>query len=286
MHTLEIPRKKGKSDEIEFPSNWEEMTEKQFLKVMELVVLFENGEIDYNDFKLQSCMILIGIVKTDAPRSKADQEEIECNLAILAELLDFMIVLEENKKKQLEAKLKFDCLKQFVPEINGFVGPDAGLSNLSWVQLTYTSAHYKMYIQTKNIEHLDKLVAGLYLPKDSNFEVENIDARIKDLSEIPFHHKYYVFLFFRNSLMYMQSTSVNMNGEMVDLSILFKDDKKKSKADGLGLVGLQMGVAEAGVFGDMEKVGGQNIYDVYAYLYKNKFAHLEAVKAQKRQEKL
>lgn len=55
-----------------------------------------------------------------------------------------------------------------------------------------------------------------------------------------------------------------MNGELVDLSILFKDDKKKSKADGLGLLGLQMGVAESDVIGEMEHVGQQGIYDIYA----------------------
>jgi len=285
MHTLEIPRKKGKSDFIEFPSNWDEMTEKQFLKIMELVVMFENGEIDYNDFRLQSTMILIGIMKTEGARSKADQEEIECNLVILSEYTDYIIVLEKNKKGQMEAKLKFDSLKQFIPEINGFVGPQQLLANLNWNQLVYASAQYKTYIQTKDAKALDRFVASLYLPKDSKFEVLTVDDRAKELSGIPFHHKYYVFLFFRNCLNHIQNSRVNMNGEMVDLSILFKDDKKKSKADGLGLVGLQMGVAESNVFGDMEKVGEQNIFDIYAYMYKNKHAFIEMEKERKRQDK-
>ena len=75
-----------------------------------------------------------------------------------------------------------------------------------------------------------------------------------------------------------------MNGEKISLAILFESDKKKSKSDGLGLVGLQMSVAESGVFGNMKDVGKEKIFNIYAYLYKNKHAYLEWKREQKQNE--
>ncbi len=279
MHTIEIPRKRRKNDIIEFPENWEEMTQKQFLKIMELVTEFEIGKIDYNDLKLQATLVLVGItIDTKTPRSKADQEEINSNLAVLADLLDYIIVIENNKKGKPIAKLKFESLKQFLPEIKNYVGPVAGISNITWQQHTQASAFYRQYINTKEAKFLDKLIGSLYIEKGKKFDAELIDLIAEDVADIPFNWKYAVFLFYRNSLMFIQNAKVDMNGEMVDLSILFKDDKKKSKADGLGLVGLQMSVAETGLYGDMEKTGKQGIYDIYAYLYKNKHAYIEQMK--------
>ena len=277
MHTLEIPRKK-KNKIIEFPENWEEMSQKQFLKIMELVIEFEIGKIDYNDLKLQATMVLVGIVITKAPRSKADQDEIAASLAVLVELINYIIVIEKNKKGKSIAKLQFESLKQFLPIIKTYEGPQVGLSNITWEQHTKASANYRQYIQTKEVQYLDKLIGSLYLEAGKEFDAERADIIAEDVADIPYHWKYAVFLFYRNSLTFIQNSKINMNGETIDLSILFKDDKKKSKADGLGLVGLQMSIAESGVFGDMEKTGKQSIYDVYAYLYKNKHAYIEQMK--------
>jgi len=276
MHKLEI---KERNIEVYAPENWEEMTQAQFLKVLELILALEEKLINLTDFKLQVALVLFGIYKTKKLKASfSEKEEIYANLFILSELFDYILETKKGKKGKPTVQLNFTSYNQFLPTINKFVGPKNGLTNLSWNQFTKAVTFYQKYIKTKDEKHLTALIAALYLPEDSTFEETDINDRIADFESLPPNVKFAVFLFFRNNLMFIQNANININGEEINLGILFQKDKKKAKSDGLGLVGLQMAVAESGIFGAMEEVGKQNIYDIYAYLYKNKFAYLETLK--------
>ncbi len=273
MHTLEIPRKRGKNKIIEFPERWEEMTEKQFLKIMELVLAFENQEIDYTDFMTQATLVLVGIVLVDAPRSRRDEETINGNIAILSEYFDWLLKSKRKDGRKL-ISLNFKSVKNFLPKIKSFIGPEDGIANLSWDQHSKASVAYKEYVKTQNEVYLNRLVASLYT-EPKGFDADKLDAISDKIADISKAHKQAVFLFYRNCLSFIQNETIRINGENIKLGILFEDSKEGGKPDGLGLVGLQMSIAESGVFGNMEQVGKQNVYDVYAYLYKNKHEYLE-----------
>jgi hypothetical protein len=73
------------------------------------------------------------------------------------------------------------------------------------------------------------------------------------------------------------TTPLNINGEDIDFSILWKNDKKNEpeSADKSGWLGILYSVAESGVFGKTADADNEKLFRVLLYLYKIKIAEIE-----------
>lgn len=67
---------------------------------------------------------------------------------------------------------------------------------------------------------------------------------------------------------------VNLNGQDVDLSIIFGLGDAGKPDDKTGWTGITFAVAESGVFGDYAKVNDTEFWDVLLYLYKCRFSEI------------
>ena len=67
-----------------------------------------------------------------------------------------------------------------------------------------------------------------------------------------------------------------INGEDIDLRILFRSDDSSAKDDGLGWNGITFEVARSGVFGTTREVENADFWEVLLYLYKCRWEYNES----------
>ena len=73
---------------------------------------------------------------------------------------------------------------------------------------------------------------------------------------------------------HIQKEPCDINGEKIDLSILFRSSGLRQADDKTGWTGITMEVAKEGIFGDYQSVRGFSMWDVLIYLYRCKFDYL------------
>lgn len=67
---------------------------------------------------------------------------------------------------------------------------------------------------------------------------------------------------------------LEIDGETVDLRILFRQDEKPEADDHTGWTGIGMDIAENGAFGNYAEVRATPFWDILIFLYRKKFEKL------------
>ena len=81
--------------------------------------------------------------------------------------------------------------------------------------------------------------------------------------------RYGIFIFWAGCEDYLVTGRPVIDGNEIDLSILYEKSGNGSSEGSLGLVGLLYSLAESKVFGSIQETDNQNLYDVMAKLYQD-----------------
>jgi hypothetical protein len=165
MHNISINFGK-QAKNITAPASWNELSRKQLHKVASLLFLLKE---DYHKFRIRLTQALTGLKNTHIVTFSPDQ------LVQLNSLFSF--ITEENKlTKQLIPSFRVGLLGKRL------FGPGDGLAYMSANEFMEADGYYLEYQQTKEMQHLDKLIACLYRPadkaKDTKSESYNGDIRV------------------------------------------------------------------------------------------------------------
>lgn len=284
MHTIEIPDIKFNK---KIPAVIEELQRDEFIYFCELLLLYVEKKITAHDFKqrLAFKLLNIKITKDYFKLSKEQQMQVNVNMFQLADLMDSFF---EDKivEGELKRALKINFIRNLIPSYNGLYGPKDALTDVIFRE--YREAH-KSFVEfsiNMNIEALNKLIAILYRPKkrfiffkkllrkwDGQHRIEFnpnlLEERIKKIAHWPFAVKYGIYLFYAGCEEFLKTGQPLIDGNPVDLSILYNQDEKQQQEEpnGIGLAGILFSLAESNVFGDVEKTDNQNIYDIFLRLY-------------------
>ena len=279
MHTIEIPEIKYNA---EIPSHVSELSPKQYLTFVKLLLLQEQGEITWEQFRIRLIVSLMDIRKTRRYIQPDQAALVEANLYQLSELMDsFCDPVEAEGRTKLVLNISFT--KNLVPRIGRLYGPADGLTNISFFE--YIDAHhsYIEFIDTLNPDALDRLVTILYRPKkwfagirsrlnswDGQKRIpyndNQVDKRQKKVKLLPYHYKYAVFLWFRGCEEFLRSGEIQIGDSTIKLSLLYEGAPVTSK-DNTGLVGVLYTLAESGVFGNAKQTAETNLFDVLVRIY-------------------
>jgi len=286
MHTLEIPEINFKT---EFPSCLEEMTGDQYIYFVELLLKFENIEIDIEEFKLRLVMKFLDIRMTARFHllKKEKQEEILSKINLLSGLMDSFFVQEVRDEKAVYV-LQVQSIKNFIPVIlNKYYGPEDAIQNCTFGEYRIAFGYYKAYINSQHRVDLNHLVAVLYRPKRKFLWLRKrfphfdgqlrtlftaksnprfLETRAKQIGKLPMAIRYGIFLFFASCQEYLSTGKVTIEGNIIDFSILYKKSDGGS-SDNIGLVGLLYTLAETNVFGSIDETDNQGLYDIMTRLY-------------------
>jgi hypothetical protein len=298
MHKLEIPQK---NIVREFPSEISEMSQSEFILFIDLVLRYLSGTISIDEVKIQLIKKLLNI-RYDFRYmlySEEEREHAQAEIFRLSELCEsFFEEITRDGKQVKTFKLSFT--KNFIPRIcNRYYGPQDALQDLNFAEYRMAHSYYTAYIESKNEDDLNHLIAVLYRPRKRFFRLKRLlpsydgqhrvpltaksnplflEQRAADIADLPMAIRYGIFLFFSGCEEFLAKGSVTVDGKEIDFSILYeKSGDSGSDSPDIGLVGILYSLAETKVFGSIEETDGTGLYDIMIRLY-------QVVKQQKAME--
>lgn len=223
----------------DFPTHWNEFTQKQLLYVAKLLSL----ELSKED-------IVVALTAFFAGMNMRELERI--NPYIFKEL--------EHQYNFLFKKIKLT--KQLLPKIKlrlkSFEGPLEGLSDFTYERfIIFSETYFNGYISTKDETYLDLLIATLYVRKGKRFSVDEIENNAVILSKLSDAYKTAILLFYQGS----------RNFFATKFPQLFPTKEEKQKTENYDF----LRVIELLNKGDVSKnneIKNINIYEIFTNLVK------------------
>ncbi len=284
MHKIEIP---DKNLVINFPSEIEEMTNQQFVRYIYYVLQYVSGKIDETQFKLYLTKFLLN-VRNDikyAFMNSEEKEQCDVNLVRISELMEGFI---EGNKDDEKREFKLTSVRNFVPVILNYHGPENCFENLTYCEYRTARSFFKSYIRDNKEDDLNQMVAVLYRPSKSFWHIRKyfrgsdgerrnqfteksnplfFKRRVKRISRVPYHIRYAVFLYFSACEDYLKTGKPVVDGNELDFSKLYTNQSDDESRSDVGLVGLLYSLAETGVFGNIEQTDNSNLWDIMIRIY-------------------
>lgn len=233
-----------------------------------------------------------------SPEIRDVKDMIDSNIHLLAQQIDSFFTEKILEDGQIEREIDMYFIKNMLPVIRvpflkifrrKYYGPGDALKNISWYE--YRTAHslYMSYLETKDDDTLCRIAAILYRPKKSflfirkwmsNFSGDVrikissqsnsiwADKRARRIQKASINNRVGILLFFRNCEEYIRYGKPRIDGQEIDLSIIYEGSPDHvSTGPDLGNTGILFTMAESGVFGTIEQVDGQYLYDILSRLY-------------------
>jgi hypothetical protein len=293
MYNLQIP---AKNISIDFPSNIDELTmgEKgQFACYCKLILQYIKGEISVDEFKALFFMELLDVKKpwTYCFFSKAKRESIYAQLLHLSDVVESFFEKYEKDGKPVRA-FQLNTIKNFIPKLCGrYYGPADGFQDMTFCEYRSAFTWFKAYSESNQESDLNQLIAVLYRPRKkflwirkalpwyngqhrtsftSKSNPQLLSKRLGRIAKLPLHIKYAVFLYFSGCEDYLRSGNPTIDGNKIDLSIIYKrptDEKESSQLQDIGILGILYSLSESRVFGSIEETDSQMLWDVMIRLY-------------------
>lgn len=293
MNTVTIP---AKNVTKEVPSCISELNERQYLRFVQLLLQLQANSISFEDFKNKLTFELLDIKVNAGFYFLSFEERVNAYATIyqLTELADsfFKEELKDHKPVKV-AQLSF--VKQLIPKIGRFdfaqrpyYGPADALQDITFCEYRLAHDHFTAFVKTEDPAELDHMIAVLYRRRKlwvslrkflpgydgqqrrritSKSNPAYLERRVKNISRIPFHIRYGIFLWFAGCEEYLVTGRPEINGHEIDFAKLYEKSDKGSSLAEIGLVGILYSLAETKVFGNMEETDNQNLYDVLLRLW-------------------
>ena len=278
MNTVEI-FENGRS--VSVPSSWDEMTSRQIREVFRIFDLCVRKGLSPLEFNVRVLYMLMGVKRTVKGRilelfGKGGSGKMSENVYLLCEkMLGFLFSPET-------ATLSFDSISNPIPVVRSGIrllyGPADLLQDLTFGEFRYASTAINRFFTSKDVADLDEAVAFLYrtrckranragrkVPEITNGNASKHIQRAKRLRP---WQKNLVMMWFSACLRYLQTGSVELNGEMVDLSVLFQGDSVSSGV-GFGWNDLLVELAKENTLGNMDRVDEEPLFSVLAIMWHN-----------------
>lgn len=248
-----------------FPSSWDEMTPGQVQTVFRLHDRAVQKGWSVTERNIRILFAMLGI----RPGSKRPTPRMAENVAMLCErCLGFLG----------EEGLTFDGVANPLPRAGRLYGPGELLQDLTFGEFRAAVRAQQAFLKGHRKEDLDEMVGILYR---SRYRKENrAGRRAGPLSgrafrrdqrrarKLPDWQKRLVLLWFCSCLKYLQTGRVVLNGEDVDLSLLFQDPGA-SKGPAATWNDLLFQIAKEQTLGNIDRVEEEPLFSVLAIMWSN-----------------
>jgi hypothetical protein len=284
MHLIEIP---DINFSKEIPSEIGELTTDQFVHFAGLSLKLMQKVITLEQLKTEMAVKFMHIKAKGF--DKLDDEAqllVAENMAQITALLNYFFVDDGNGG--ITYNLAFT--RNFVPwlktgALTKLKGPADALTDITFLEYKDANTYYRAYQQSQDEKDLNRLIAVLYRPlrffKKLAYDENTIELRAWHIGKLPMAQRWAIYLFYAACEEFLRSGTLTIDGEEISLEILYTTtvrEKQKARIPKYdaktGLAGVALSLAGTGVFGPIEKVYAQNLYDVLLLLYKQRIEYL------------
>lgn len=258
MKTIEY---KGRT--IQVPRCIEELTPAQYRRYLEIYLMSQN---DGDIYPWHTSKLLTLLLGERVDISMLPEECMHKAMEHYSLTEPFMQRVPAVTGQEGEGRKRFVTSTgvNLLPEWRGRKGPGAMLSGVSFGTFADCSVLVSILAKTtdesERLELMERIASMLYPQKDPG------NPETDDLLTL------HACLFFRNVTNMIQNDPIEVNGELISFSILFRGNNgNRRKNDRTGWTGIAMDVAESGVFGTYAQVRDTDLWDVLLFLYRKAF---------------
>lgn len=264
----------------DFPESIAEMSGPQFRYFAFLEMNRQLGKMTMADLEVMFIYFALDMVRT------SNSPKVVENINRLRPLVHPYFSNQEHKGKK-SAIVNLDFVNNSLQEISigetTLYGPEDALQDCTYEEVFVHGQNAMIdFCNTNSIACLDNLVAVLYRPKVNgkrpDFRREKYEEHLELVKQLQPEVKFAIFLFFSSCHKFITTCSALDigGGNTLNIAQLFQPSKKKAK--GIGPLGIIYSLAESRVFGDADKTGRKNVYEVLARLVQ---LHEQAKEAEK-----
>jgi len=302
MHVIEVPDRELK---LELPSSWDETSIEQACEIFKLSYMHLAGFIDRNEYLTRSLFYLTGMKRNHrikAWESMAPEEIVLEKNAKIYQMGEDLCTWSLNDKG---TQINYETVRNNLPVISvgrkKLYGPADLITDLTFGEFRAAvdemATHFRLASDIDTIkesdEALNRFIACLYRPAKKTRSKELPKTRqtfnrstinTSYTAPIPIWQKTMILLWFSYCIKFLKSEDLLIENRIVNLSVLFPEDEyqevsSEPSASGAGWSSLLFSLAEKGVFGNIENVDKQGIFDILLYLYDN---HLKQQKLKRK----
>jgi hypothetical protein len=294
MNVVEIPVRNIK---LQYPSEWDEINRSQAIKIGRLLYYLFKGVIDADQFRKLVVDLFINRVNNMARKlSNAQELDLWGNEWLLAETVNFFFDIKKDEKT---GKDVYEVVPRFVKNLvpwfrmgilrTKYVGPGDFFNGMVFAEFKDALACADKFMQTSDEVWLDRITAILYrrqpaflwykrrksdwdgkerIPYNPSLNERNA----RKMKRAPMGVKFMAFLYVMGCLYMLRTDAdglgIEIDGQQCSFSLLFKNTGgNKGGADGLGMTGVMMAIAESGVFGNIHDTAKSDVWDVLTRIY-------------------
>lgn len=272
MHIIEF-EKKGTHY---LPEDLSQCDTRQYIEMAALVLELQSGFLTYEEFRVHAFYKLLNM--KPVKRNQVDEEK-HSKIYQCSELINTFFETNEEKERVIKMHYINNPIPEFLNNVTIYVGPENEFNNVKFGEYVDALQYYIDFNDTKEPIYLYRLLAVMYRPKTLLYNL-SYKRELYDESKVEKRSKlfkyqhigivYGFYLYFASFQKYVSSAKLFIQGNEIDLSVLFEQTSKKVKQSdlpGLGMKGVMFSMAESGVFGDLEKVRQAPLWEVLIRMY-------------------
>ena len=271
----------------DIPSSWEEMTAEQVQFVFREYDRCLAGEISPLMLGLGIIYKFLGLGRTPSENA-AKSSKICQNLYLLCEqTLGFLFI--EGGSDELP-RLSFNSIMNPLPAVRSGIartlltGPASLLQDLTFGEFRHASAALNAFFKSGDVSDLNECIAFLYRRRAMKpnragrrvkpYSQETLQRDIRLAADIEGWQKNLIMMWFSACIGFLQSGTLTLNGEEVDLSKLFSGDGT-GKGPSFTWNDILVQMARENTIGNIDRVDEEPLFSVLAIMWTN---HKEALK--------
>lgn len=244
---------------VEIPSGISELSPRQYEYYCILAFALAGGAIDVDFFKERWFSFLIGMKRANfSILRKEFSDELRSQLSAIDDFFR-----DNGHKEGGDVHLDFSTPVNLLPEYEGYKGPGPWLEGLTYGEFVECLTIF----ESLNDADEDAVAEGYCLIARILYHIPR-EETVPDL--LAFHAP----TLFASVWREIQSNPIEINGRMIDFSIIFKSSGERRPDDHTGWTGITFEIASAGLFGSVKDVECADMWAVLIYLYKCKFEYL------------
>lgn len=243
-----------RNKEIEVPECIDELTPEQYIYYIYLGSWLTGGIIDMDFWRVRWFSYLVGMGMANytilKPEFIAEAERLRDGITAP--------FLTDSKNGPAPT---FQTCRNLLPEYHGYKGPADWLNDVK----------YADFVECATLLDQEARAAD---PEEIYRGIARVLYHVPDADQVPEILAWHASVLFGSVWKSIQTAPVDINGRMVDFSIIFKSSGPRRPDDKTGWAGISFEVAATGVFGNVAELDNTPFWVVLMYLYKCKFEYI------------
>ena len=239
---------------LEIPTCIDELTPEQYVYYIYLGSWLTGGNINLEFWRIRWFSYLVGL-------GASNYTILRPEFVTEAEAMRDTITAPFLADTKAGKAPTFKTCRNLLPEYRKYKGPADWLNDVNFGE----------FVQCVTLLEQEATAAA---PEEIYRNIARVLYHIPDAEQVPDVLAWHAPVLFGSVWKEIQSGPVDINGKMVDFSIIFKSSEPRRPDDKTGWAGISFVVAAAGVFGNVAELDAAPFWAVLMYLYKCKFEYI------------